>query len=248
MAHMDSWHQGGWDRYDGKTARGSAIKLWNPQSMLKNGCLELITEIDVHDGVKGDVEVAREEATEKKNARDLSLDLEKMIGGELTDFQIICHGEIIKCHKIILMSRSEYFLATLTSGMLEVATGKITITDVTVEIMKAMVKFIYSGKVEEDKGIKYYEELLKASDQYLLAGLKEMCQLRLMAEISVDNAIQMMKLGHMCEAGGLKEKAKETIICKGRQFIQLEDWKKDLKDFPDLVFEIMESVLAMQNR
>ena len=115
-------------------------------------------------------------------------------------------------------SRSEYFLGSLNSGMSEVATGKITINDISVDIMKAMVKFIYSGKVEEERGMEFYEELLKASDQYLLAGLKEMCQLQLMAEVSVDNAIQMMKLGHMCEAGDLKEKAKETIICKGCKF------------------------------
>ena len=103
-----------------------------------------------------------------------------------------------------MFCRSQYFLATLTSGMLEVETGKITINDISVDIMKAMVKFIYSGKVEEDKGMKFYEELLKVSDQYLLDGLKEMCQLRLMAEVSVDNAIQMMKLGHMCESEDLK--------------------------------------------
>ena len=71
---------------------------------MNNGCLEITTEITV-DGVNVEVEVAREEAAEKKNARDLSLDLEKMIGGESTDFQIICNGEIINCHKIILMSR-----------------------------------------------------------------------------------------------------------------------------------------------
>ena len=102
---MDNWHQGGYDEFHSETSpdRGSRNTLYCPR--LKNGSLELITEIDVHYGVNVNLEVAREEATEKKNARDLSLDLEKMIGGELTDFQIICHGEIIKCHKIILMSR-----------------------------------------------------------------------------------------------------------------------------------------------
>ena len=148
--------------------------------------------------------------------------------------------------------------------MSEVATGKITINDISVDIMKAMVKFIYSGKVEEERGMEFYEELLKASDQYLLAGLKEMCQLRLMAEVSVDNAIQMMQLGHMCKAEDLKLKAKKAIIskgcifyfevknfvsclmCLGHQIIQLEDWKENLEGFPDLIFEIMESLLAMQ--
>ena len=134
--------------------------------------------------------------------------------GHITIFGVTCTTEKWPLSNP-MSCRSEYFNAILTSGMLEVATGKVTINDISVDIMKAMIKFIYSGKVEEDKGIKFYKELLKASDQYLLAGLKEMCQLRLMAKVSVDNAIQMMKLGHMCKAEDLKMKAKKAIISKG---------------------------------
>ena len=46
----------------------------------------------------------------------------------------------------------------------------------------------------------------------------------------------------------VKRQLFSTFMFLGSQFIQLEDWKKDLKDFPDLVFEIMESLLAMQKR
>ena len=54
---------------------------------------------------KNDTEVAIEAITTREIAQ-VSVDLEKMMIGEKeTDFEVVCGGQVFKCHKAILMSR-----------------------------------------------------------------------------------------------------------------------------------------------
>ena len=80
--------------------------------------------------------------------------------------------------------------------------------------MKEVVHFIYTGKVQnidEENA----EELFKAADQFLLIGLKTICELFLISKVTLDNAIDMMALGDMHEAGDLNKTAKQIIVKAG---------------------------------
>ena len=80
--------------------------------------------------------------------------------------------------------------------------------------MNELIHFIYTGKVQTiDK--ENAEELLKAAHQFLLLGLKRICELFLISKVTLSNAIEMMALGDMYEAGDLKEKAKQIIVEAG---------------------------------
>ena len=98
--------------------------------------------------------------------------------------------------------------------MAEGQSGKITIDNYKLGIMKDVVHFIYTGKVkkiDEENA----EELFKAANQFLLLGLKRICELFLISKLTLSNAIEMMALGDMFEAGELKEKAKQIIVEAG---------------------------------
>ena len=59
------------------------------------------------------------------------------------------------------------------------------------------------------------EDLLRAADQFLLSGMKEICEVFLMSKVSLDNAIEMLSLGQTYEAVGLKKKAMDIIVEEG---------------------------------
>ena len=98
--------------------------------------------------------------------------------------------------------------------MFETQTGKTTIKGYKAPIVKQVVKFIYTGKVDKiDEN--NAEDLLRAADQFLLSGMKKICEVFLMSKVSLDNAIEMLSLGNTYEAEGLKKKAKNIIVEEG---------------------------------
>ena len=98
--------------------------------------------------------------------------------------------------------------------MVESKSGKITIDNHKMETMKEVVHFIYTGKVkkiDEENA----EELFKAANQFLLEGLKIICELFLISKVTLGNAVDLLAMGDMYEAGELKRKAKQIIVEAG---------------------------------
>ena len=98
--------------------------------------------------------------------------------------------------------------------MVEADAGKATIKDHKMKIVREIIKFIYTGKVDKIND-KNAEALFKAANQFLLEGMKNICELYLMSKVTLDNAIDMMALGHVYQADGLKKRAKEIIVEAG---------------------------------
>jgi speckle-type POZ protein len=215
----------------------------NNLPILKDGSFEIISRITVKGAnAKTDEEVAKEEII-KKEFFTISSDFEKMMNNEeTTDFEIVCHGEVLKCHKAVLMSRCDFFNGALGNSMEESKSGKITIDNHKMGIMKEVIHFIYTGKVQQIDQ-ENAEELFKAANQFLLLGLKRICELFLISEVTLSNAIEMMSLGDMYEAGELKKIAKEIIVEAGPAFVEQSDWEERLKQVPNLAFEIIKAVM-----
>ena len=89
-----------------------------------------------------------------------------------------------------------------------------TIDDHKLETIKEILKFIYTGNVD-NIDVENAEDLLKAADQYLLPGMKRICEKFIIAKVTLENAIEMMALGHMCGADELKRTAKMIIVEAG---------------------------------
>ena len=89
-----------------------------------------------------------------------------------------------------------------------------TIDDHKPETIEEVMKFIYTGKVD-NIDVENSEDLLKASDQYLLTGMKAICEKFIISKVTLENAIEMMVMGHMCGSGTLKMTAKKIIVEAG---------------------------------
>jgi len=175
---------------------------------------------------------------------ELSGHLRKMFEShQFTDFEIICHGEIIPCHRGMLAARSEVLEAMFRHNPEK---NQLVIEDFDLEIVKAVVLHIYTGEVELTE--ENTEQLIKAADYYQLRGLKKKTEDALIKTVKTENAIDMFVLGDVVHANKLKDVSKEAIVSNAVAIVKIDGWKEALGRFPVLGMEILESVVNGKDR
>ena len=103
----------------------------------------------------------------------------------------------------------------IDDDFVEGKTGRVTLNNVNLATVKAILKFIYTGKVDMALEDKELENLFKAAHLCMLDGLVNFCVASLIAGVTTTNAVQMMALGHTYGVVELKEKAKKTFLQAG---------------------------------
>lgn len=128
--------------------------------------------------------------------------------GEDADLALIPwegESEKIQAHRLVLKARSPVFRAMFQTDMLERRTARVELPDISGRSLKAFIRFLYSGGVED--GLLWaegeeLEELLGAGEKYGLRGLKELSALSLVIRLVPENAI---KTRHLLETFGMYE-------------------------------------------
>jgi len=127
--------------------------------------------------------------------------------GDLSDFLIKVKegdgdGEYleIKVHKAILGGSSAVFQKMLESPMNEAQTGILVIEDLSPACVNLMLKYIYTGKLEDDwKNVP--EDIVRAADKYNLPLLLDFLNQNLHSACSFANAMKLRKLANLYEFG-----------------------------------------------
>ncbi|KAG8185771.1 hypothetical protein JTE90_000752 [Oedothorax gibbosus] len=101
--------------------------------------------------------------------------------------------------------------------MQENRSGTVDIVDIQEEVMQAMLKYIYGGKVDDQL---LPGDLMSVADKYELKGLNQTCIDSLKNTLSMDNALHVLILGYLHDRK-LKEYSIE-FICKQNLFLELE--------------------------
>lgn len=97
----------------------------------------------------------------------LSEDLSQLFESQkFSDVILTVGGKEFYAHKAILAARSPVFAAMFEHEMEEKKQNRVDITDMDHEVMKEMLKFIYSGKSPQLE--KMADELLAAADKVCL--------------------------------------------------------------------------------
>ncbi|CEF65203.1 Speckle-type POZ protein [Strongyloides ratti] len=178
---------------------------------------------------------------------DVCKDVGKLfMNDELTDFTIICNGVSFRVHKAILSARCTYF-ATMFSDEtnMECKSGEVTFEDFDNEIMKAVLRFIYTGEVlEESKSI----EMLGAADRLQLDSLKTFIEKCLVSEVNQSTVCNLLLHADIYNAERLR---KRCINCIGRyqsKILQSEDWDEIEKKNPTLASQTLKAVVMRNHR
>ena len=126
-------------------------------------------------------------------------------------------------HKVILSARSRVFSALFQHDMQENINSRVDIEDAEPNVVEEMLRFIYTGKVKDLNLIAC--ELFKISDQYLLDGLKLICEDTLCKSLSVENVLEMISLADLHNAKTLKTKAEEFRVTHAKEIVQTASFK-----------------------
>ena len=133
------------------------------------------------------------------------------------------------------------FHAMLSHDMKEKRSGRIVIEDLDVDAVEGMLEFIYSGRVKDIK-LKAFA-LLAAAEKYDLILLKQLCVNSLCLNINCSNVLDMLVLSEVYNEPTLWSISLEYPTEHRKKILDLNDWKLKLKNHPELLAEMYESVL-----
>nr|VDD33226.1 unnamed protein product [Brassica oleracea] len=121
----------------------------------------------------------------------------------LSDVTFLVEGRRFYAHRICLLASSDAFRAMFDGGYREKDARDIEIPNIKWEVFELMMRFIYTGSV--DITIEISQDLLRAADQYLLEGLKRLCEYTIAQDITLENIGGMYDLSEAFHAMSLRQ-------------------------------------------
>ncbi|WJX78824.1 hypothetical protein P8452_62008 [Trifolium repens] len=121
---------------------------------------------------------------------------------KLSDVTFIVEGKRFHAHRSCLLS-SDIFRAMFDGGYREKEAKDIEIPNIKWNVFELMMRFIYTGTVDVDLDVAV--DLLKAADQYLLDGLKRICEYTISKGISVENVSLLYAMSETFNATSLRD-------------------------------------------
>ncbi|XP_013394154.1 protein roadkill [Lingula anatina] len=162
-----------------------------------------------------------------------------------SDVMLNVGGREFQAHKAILAARSPVFNAMFEHDMEERKLNRVEITDVEHEVMREILRFIYTGKTSNLE--KMADDLLAAADKYALERLKVMCEEALCTNLVVENACEVLVLADLHSAEQLKSHAIDFINSHATDVMDTAGWKAMVTNSPHLIAEAFRALASQQS-
>jgi len=161
-----------------------------------------------------------------------------------SDVTLAVAGTEFEAHKAVLAARSPVFAAMFEHEMEERKKNRVEITDVDVEVLREMLRFIYTGKsISLDK---MADDLLAAADKYALERLKVMCEESLCTGLQIETASDVLILADLHSADQLKAQAIDFINIHATEVMETAGWKSMVHSHPHLIAEAFRALATQQ--
>ncbi|KAG9439277.1 hypothetical protein H6P81_019442 [Aristolochia fimbriata] len=154
------------------------------------------------------------------------------------------HCLALRAHKAVLISRSPVFRAMLENEMEESRSGTIKISDVSYEVLRSFVRYLYTAEVSLDEQLAC--ELLILAEKYQVKHLKAFCEKFMTSKVTNDNAVSSFAFAHRHNAKQLLEASLSLITDNMDTLTERDEYKELVETDPRLVVEIYEAYLAKQ--
>ncbi|XP_010911166.1 BTB/POZ domain-containing protein At4g08455 [Elaeis guineensis] len=155
-----------------------------------------------------------------------------------------CPSPAVPAHRAVLISRSPVFRAMLENEMEESRSGMIKIHDVSYDVLRYFVHFLYTAEVLLDEQLAC--DLLVLAEKYQVKHLKAFCEKFMTSKVNNDNAIAHYAFAHRHNAKQLLEAALSLIMDNMATLTEREEYKELVEKDPRLVVEIYEAYLTRQ--
>jgi len=167
----------------------------------------------------------------------LITDLAHFVNNEsLSDITFIVENRQVHAHKIMLM-RCSYFRAMLEGGMREAHQTTVRLEEVRYDIFLKLVYFLYTDECEI--ALEIAMELFQAADQFGVERLKKMCEKKMLASITVENAALIFHAADVHAAKTLRDKCLNFILANFEKVSKSKCFEEMARQNVELVFEIL---------
>lgn len=157
---------------------------------------------------------------------------------------VVASTPAVPAHRAVLISRSPVFKAMLDNEMEESRSGMIKIFDVSYDVLRAFVNYLYTAEVFLDEQMAF--ELLVLAEKYQVKHLKAFCEKFMTSKVNNDNAIASYAFAHRHNAKQLLDAALSLIMDNMASLTEREEYKELVEKDPRLVVEIYEAYLTRQ--
>ena len=130
----------------------------------------------------------------------------------------------MKCHKLILSLRSDFFKKMFNRDCKESNEGIMTTTDFTGKTMRSFLKYLYTDSIDQ---VEIDCDLLRAAHLYDFKKLISECVRGLSVKINVDNVKDILQLARLLELPTLLEVAKKKMEEKLQNWRENENKKRE---------------------
>ncbi|CAM6053663.1 unnamed protein product [Sphagnum tenellum] len=151
----------------------------------------------------------------------------------LSDVTFLVEGRRFFAHRIALLASSDAFRAMFDGGYREKEAKDIEIPNISWKVFELMMRCIYTGTVEVTSDIA--QDLLRAADQYLLEGLKRLCEYAIAQDLTVENVANVYELAEAYHALSLRHTCVLFIL---RQHEQMSN----ISGYPALTHRIVPEI------
>lgn len=211
-----------------------------------DGSLTILCDVSVKHEVEHPDELTKGSGKLAIAAKEKSAEtLQKLLDEELfADVVLSVKGREFPAHRSILSAQSSVFRQMFEQSK-DSLHNRVLIADMTVEVLEAMLRYIYTGKVPENMS-EIAEGLLAAGEKYQLEELKVVCGDILCRELSIESAAYLLVFAAVNSCKPLKYKAVEFIAAHAHAVMKSEGWHL-LKQHPQLLAELCQ-VLVKRDR
>ncbi|RWR90230.1 BTB/POZ domain-containing protein [Cinnamomum micranthum f. kanehirae] len=150
----------------------------------------------------------------------------------------------IRAHKAVLISKSPVFKAMLENEMEESRSGIIKISEVSYDVLRSFVHYLYTAEVSLDEVMAL--ELLVLAEKYQVKHLKSFCEKFMTSKVNSENAMMSFAFAHRHNAKNLLEASLSLITDNMFEQVDRDEYKELVDENPRLVVEIYEAYLAKQ--
>jgi len=180
--------------------------------------------------------------SEVDSLKEFSTDFGNLLQSEeMSDFKIFCENEVFLCHKVILFSRSNMWKTMFNNNMLESLENCTTIRDFKPEIVKLLLHYIYTGRLDIKDVKANAKVLLHVADKYQLKGLTKLCEDQLVTAIDNDTVLDMVMTADLYHADVLKKAAIKWIVENRREISKQEGLRGVMVKFPNLLYDMFDA-------
>ncbi|CAM9498992.1 unnamed protein product, partial [Phaeothamnion confervicola] len=157
--------------------------------------------------------------------------------GQLCDLEIRSGDCVIRAHKCVLASASEYFSSCLTTAMQESQNGIVNLDGIEGPVLEALVSFSYTGKINVSEASVL--EVLVAANRLSMHSVVRQCGDFLLARMDAANALGIYGLASTYCIHSLRSRAEVYIH---RNF----DKVSESQEFLTVPFEQLHELLCSE--